>query len=90
MRKHGLKSSAKRERLLAAAQDEAEEALEKLVRPSFAQLPILCRVVSSNLCTVACMLSQCDLHILHASCALFDTGGAGLFPYSALSAAVFA
>ena len=31
MRKHGLKSAAKRERLLAAAQDEAEEALEKLV-----------------------------------------------------------
>lgn len=31
MCKHGLKSAAKRERLLAAAQDEADEALEKLV-----------------------------------------------------------
>ncbi len=31
MRKHGLKSSSKRERYLAAAQDEADEALEKQV-----------------------------------------------------------
>lgn len=32
MRKHGLKSAAKRERLLAAAEDEAEAALEKQVQ----------------------------------------------------------
>lgn len=32
MGKHGLKSTAKRERLLAAAQDEADEALDKRVR----------------------------------------------------------
>ena len=31
MRKHGLKSAAKRERLLAAAEDEADEALDKKV-----------------------------------------------------------
>lgn len=31
MRKHGLKSAAKRERLLAAAEDEADEALDKQV-----------------------------------------------------------
>lgn len=33
MRKHGLKSAAKKERLLAAAEEEAEEALTKLVSP---------------------------------------------------------
>ena len=33
MAKHGLKSSAKRAKLLAAAQDDAEEALEALVSP---------------------------------------------------------
>ena len=32
MRKHGLKSAAKQERLLAAAEDEAEEALDRKVR----------------------------------------------------------
>lgn len=32
MRKHGLKSAAKRERLLAAAEDEADEALDKKVQ----------------------------------------------------------
>ena len=31
MRKHGLKSTAKKERLLAAAQDEADEVLDKRV-----------------------------------------------------------
>ena len=31
MRKHGLKSAAKRERLLAAAQDEADEAMAEQV-----------------------------------------------------------
>ena len=38
MRKHGLKSAAKRERLLAAAEDEAEEALAKKV-PSLFRTP---------------------------------------------------
>lgn len=31
MRKHGLKSASKRERLLALAQDEADETLDKMV-----------------------------------------------------------
>lgn len=33
MRKHGLKSAAKRERLLAEAQDEADEALAEQASP---------------------------------------------------------
>ncbi len=35
MRKHGLKSAAKRDRLLAAAEDEADEALDKKVQLHF-------------------------------------------------------
>lgn len=54
MRKHGLKSAAKRERLLAAAQDEAEEALDKLVSSLFGpscsllQIPVLKDSVAFN------------------------------------------
>ena len=33
MRKHGLKSAAKRERLLAEAEDEADEAMAEQARP---------------------------------------------------------
>ena len=39
MAKHGLKSAAKRARLLAAAQDDAEEALEALASPNQIQPP---------------------------------------------------
>ena len=35
MRKHGLKSASKRERLLAEAEDEADEALAEQARPQF-------------------------------------------------------
>ena len=43
MRKHGLKSAAKRERLLAAAEDEADEALDK-------------KVLLANILKLACLL----------------------------------
>ena len=43
MRKHGLKSAAKRERLLAEAEDEADEAMAEQARAScclFGHYPI--------------------------------------------------
>ena len=88
MRKHGLKSSAKRERLLAAAEDEAEEALDKLASPSFAQPAVPCRVV--YLKCVYCCMHAVTVWLAHtASCALFDAGGGGVLFRSAPSAAVF-
>ena len=88
MRKHGLKSSAKRERLLAAAQDEAEDALEKLASPSFAQPT--CSPLQSGFPPVCLLLQACCHSVAHtASCALFDAGGGGLLLRSAPSAAVF-
>lgn len=46
MRKHGLKSAAKRQRLLAAAEDEADEALDKQV----VALPMIPHCVKRNRC----------------------------------------